>query len=326
MTDIENTILTGSENETEMETVAAVAAATVEEAPTPREMKKEKAPKRAEEAAPRRVGTLTMGVSFIAVGVFLLVSAMQGTAGFSSFNYGFVAKFAPLLVILLGVEVLYGHFRAGGARVKVDFASSFVCLGLALASVLCTIIPASMEEYGLSPDQQAIRMALRTQMETACTTALAGENVYSCSVYTNLYGVKYPDMPRLEDLVNGESAQVSLEIGSCATREEFAQKAYNLAQKLANTGVNVYCVNISSLETDHGYYHVRLDQITQLGVTLEGVLDRVNEVTYDVSNVQTEDGYPSYDNYEDGQVYSIDGEEYEYHHDENGHHFVYRHY
>lgn len=93
----------------------------------------------------RRVGTFTMGVALIAAGVVLCLSLF-----FPHFNYAYVCRFAPLLLVLLGVEVLVGASRAGSARIRYDVLSMFVCALLIVCALGATVFAAYCLQFGIS--------------------------------------------------------------------------------------------------------------------------------------------------------------------------------
>ncbi|MEG2053386.1 MAG: hypothetical protein RR052_00445 [Oscillospiraceae bacterium] len=76
---------------------------------------------------PRRVGTFTMGLSLIASGlVFLSILLFDLKVE----QILFIIKFSPLILISLGIEVLVYNIGFKYEKVKYDFVSMLVCLGL----------------------------------------------------------------------------------------------------------------------------------------------------------------------------------------------------
>lgn len=91
----------------------------------------------------RRVGTITMGLSLIAAGVLILCGLL-----IPNFNLVSAAKFAPLILVFLGVEILFRYFSSKGEKLKYDFLSGFVCFVLIVASVTVSVIPSLLQYYG----------------------------------------------------------------------------------------------------------------------------------------------------------------------------------
>ena len=91
----------------------------------------------------RRVGRLTLGVTLIATGVVLLLTMF--VPGFSLFT---VAKFAPVILILIGVEILVNVCVARGVRLRYDFLSMFVCFLLICGSLCVSAVPMRMRITG----------------------------------------------------------------------------------------------------------------------------------------------------------------------------------
>ena len=73
---------------------------------------------KAKQKTVRRVGTMTLGVSLILIGVAILLYMMN-----PSFDIRIISYLAPLILISLGVEVLIRYFFSKDRTYKYDFAS-----------------------------------------------------------------------------------------------------------------------------------------------------------------------------------------------------------
>ena len=91
----------------------------------------------------RRVGTITMGLSLIAAGILILCGLL-----IPNFPLASAAKFAPLILVFLGIEILLRYFSSKGEKLKYDFLSGFVCLLLIFASIIVSILPTFFTYYG----------------------------------------------------------------------------------------------------------------------------------------------------------------------------------
>jgi len=91
----------------------------------------------------RRIGTITMGLSLIVTGVVIFISLL-----IPEINMLFAAKFAPLILVFLGIEILWRTITAKGEKIRYDFLSGFVCMLLIVASVAVSIIPSVLRYYG----------------------------------------------------------------------------------------------------------------------------------------------------------------------------------
>lgn len=121
----------------------------------------------------RRVGTITMGVSLVAVGALLLAGQLGRV------NVLELLRWSPVVLILLGVEILMGYGLSRGGRVKYDFLSMLVCLMLICASTLCSLVPSVIRwEQGNS----AAVSRLSDQLEAEVAQAVGEQNIRSLSV------------------------------------------------------------------------------------------------------------------------------------------------
>lgn len=87
------------------------------------------------EPKPRRVGTVTMGLSLVAAGGVLLAGQ------FDLLNALEVLRWSPVILILLGIEMLVGSALNKGGKMRYDFLSMIVCFTLIGLSALGALIP-----------------------------------------------------------------------------------------------------------------------------------------------------------------------------------------
>lgn len=80
-------------------------------------------------ASPRRIGTMTLGISLILLGSVLIVYLFHP---FSLLN---VIKISPVLLILLGIEILWQYFRNGGKNLRYDFGGTLFCIFITVISL-----------------------------------------------------------------------------------------------------------------------------------------------------------------------------------------------
>ena len=87
----------------------------------------------------RRVGTLTMGVSLIAAGILFLLHLFIP----STLTYLYIFRSWPVILILLGIEVLFANLRSKEEKIIYDGWAIFImvlimCLAGTMAG--CQII------------------------------------------------------------------------------------------------------------------------------------------------------------------------------------------
>ena len=92
---------------------------------------------KAQELQPRRIGTFTLGIALIALGVCMLLALF-----IKGFPYLLVAKLSPLLLVVLGLEVLYCCFFYKDRPIKYDIISGVICFLIVSWSLgIATITP-----------------------------------------------------------------------------------------------------------------------------------------------------------------------------------------
>ena len=75
----------------------------------------------------RRVGTFTFGISLILFGVLFLIKTI-----FKSFNYAFIFHMWPIMLIMLGGEIIYYTLRFNDKHFKYDIGGMFMIVFLPL--------------------------------------------------------------------------------------------------------------------------------------------------------------------------------------------------
>lgn len=145
-----------------------------------------------EEKPVRRVGSITLGLCLIAVGVcFLLYYFAPG------FNWLLVAKVgAPLALVALGVEVIW--CASHPARWKYDFLAVFGCLVLMGGAFCLTLLPLFWQQ--VSPERRIQTESLKDEYEQALYGSLQDTKIQLFSVHTYMdtgYGVQPQSLAEL---------------------------------------------------------------------------------------------------------------------------------
>lgn len=112
----------------------------------------------------RRVGTFAFGLVLIAAGVLLIAKIL--VPGFDLYT---VAKFSPVVLIVLGVEVLIYAARPN-VKLKYDFLSMFGCAFILVVVGVSSLLPALWNYYG--PAHELQMNQLRRQLEDEALEAL----------------------------------------------------------------------------------------------------------------------------------------------------------
>lgn len=133
----------------------------------------------------RRVGSITLGLCLMAVGVcFLLYYFVPG------FNWLLVSKMgAPLALVALGVEVIWCAAHPG--RWKYDFLAVISSLVLMSGAFCLTLLPLFWQE--VSPERRIQTESLKDEYEQALYGSLQDTKIRLFSVHTYMdtgYGVQ----------------------------------------------------------------------------------------------------------------------------------------
>ncbi len=84
-----------------------------------------------------------MGVSLIVTGALLLISMF-----YKEFDLVWVMKFAPVILVFLGIETLIAYFTNDGEKIKYDFLAGFYCFLLICTAFILTAATWCIQNYG----------------------------------------------------------------------------------------------------------------------------------------------------------------------------------
>nr|WP_122012393.1 tetraspanin family protein [Maliibacterium massiliense] len=208
----------------------------------------------------RRVGTLTLGVSLIAVGVLALCALL-----IPHFDFTAVARYAPVLLILLGVEVLVSALLFRRDTIKYDVASGLICLLLVVVTCSVGAVSQAWSYFGTTPQRTRVEHRLRQELEQAYFDKLQGDaRVKAIQVRVHTAGrALQQDMPysALEQ-ADHVSVEVAL-MGPYTQKEAFAQDCAQLLSGMAQLNVPLDSVRFSYNEPGATDMEVRVSDTFQ---------------------------------------------------------------
>ena len=123
---------------------------------------------KAKQKTVRRVGTMTLGLSLIAIGAAVLLYMIK-----PDFDLRVVAYLAPVILIGLGLETLIRYFFSKDRTYRFDFASGVICILLVIGSCFIALIPELM--YYISPQRFVAEDQLLQAEKDKIYQALQGE-------------------------------------------------------------------------------------------------------------------------------------------------------
>lgn len=233
----------------------------------------------------RRVGTVTMACALIAVGVLLIVGTFN-----QSISFLLMAKLAPIILIVLGIEILFRYFVSKGEKLHYDFLSGFVCFVLIIGSLGMAAIPEVWNNWG--PHREILEETLRSEANQICVKALQDEkNVTSMDLSVYLRRSDLPEEMTLKDLRPADGAQIDLKLSNDFTsEEEFVQSVQPILQKLVGTGIPFDYIQLEAPPVEQRYgYILSLDDGLGYNLSNEQLLSNVS--TYYVGE---EDDFEDY--------------------------------
>ena len=223
------------------------------------------APKAAPEAPRvRRVGTFTMGVTMILVGL-LIVCSLFGLW----IPLEWVFRFSPLILVALGVEVLVGAFSKG-AKLKYDFLSIFVCGLLTLAALAFSAVPFVLQYFG--PSHELAERRVETEIYEKVLNSLPGEGLEMLNVSA---AIQRPvQNAETASLQAGDYLTVSVTL-SASDEADFLAKATKINAALADVKTSNISVYYTSAEKDGTKWELQVYDRLQLDDTADQMKTRL---------------------------------------------------
>ena len=195
---------------------------------TPKPVKTNPQPQKAKSI--RRIGTITMGLSLIATGIVILARMIN-----PEFDLIQVAKFSPVILICLGIEVLFAYFAGKGEKLKYDFLSGFVCLILITASLGLAAAEPVYNLYG--PNRYRAEVIIENEITEQCSQRLSDLPVANIGVTVSIdrFDREYRTA---EDLQPWDTIRLSIYFAdSYESKEAFATQCREALDRLADYDV-----------------------------------------------------------------------------------------
>ena len=196
--------------------------------PSPKDPPAADAPKQAPpRVKTRRVGTLTMALCLIAVGVVLLVRVFV-----PSFDFLFVLRLSPVALIMLGLEFLYANFKYKEEKLRYDFLSVVISLLLMGSAITAAIVP---EVIMWERERYEVSSRLSAELEQATQSALEAQGIVCSDVEWMVYSYNgyFDSATTVAELSDRHAVSLNLQLGEkAANKEQFAKECYRAAQEV----------------------------------------------------------------------------------------------
>lgn len=168
--------------------------------------------KRPNASVRRRTGTLTLGLALILVGGCIL-----GYCFVPGFDLLAAAKLSPLLLVLMGLEILIGSFLKGD-EYRVNFGSVLLCLILVGCSLCVAVIPMFWDYYG--PESEQREAQITSELSSTCYDQLKNSGVTDLDSHLN----RYTQAEHLNELTAADNLYVNVDLrGEYADAAAFAR-------------------------------------------------------------------------------------------------------
>ncbi len=83
----------------------------------------------------RRVGAVSSGITLVLLGILLLIRTC-----FANFDVEWLCRFAPLMLVALGIEIITSSAHSSKYVIKYDFAAVMMCIFVMACSLTITAV------------------------------------------------------------------------------------------------------------------------------------------------------------------------------------------
>lgn len=199
------------------------------------------------------IGVFSSAASLIVMGIAMLIAlnSPEGIAG--------CLKFAPIMLVFLGVEILYSVIRNKSVRVKFSAKSvilAFSLIGISFGLSLISALYSVTGNERINAESRICNIA-----EEELSKVIKSDSVKSVKVSASLFGDDILRYRTPSDLTDGDRLNVSVDFGEAQiTVREFARECreimdgiFSLPYKfgtlriVADDGINRYTLNLDCL-------------------------------------------------------------------------------
>jgi len=190
----------------------------------------------------RRVGTITLGLALIAVGIVALMFMF-----FPNLDYITIAKLTPIIFVFLGFEILASFFLSKGQRIKYDFLSGFICFMLIVGSMgVVTALPL-FNRFG-SPKNNIEKRLSNEIYDMLYQQLSPGKNIKSLNVDVDLDYLTYSPDITVSELKNaGSQVLIDIElIKEYQSDDEFSKDCKAIIDTIKSDNINFSHISIEA--------------------------------------------------------------------------------
>lgn len=238
----------------------------------------------------RRIGTLTLGIALIMIGIIIPTSLIFKDAALK------IIQFSPLILIVLGVEILYFAIRYKEEKFRYDGLSIFLVLIITFTTIGASTISPLIDK-GISYSQKQIeehKLARKAIEDILIETGVSAD--VSIHQAYDFYGSF--DYWLMDGKIAFEyQADLHIYKNKETTKEEIAKEIYQLIQKYNSIDTNIDRLNFY-VEHQGGVYRIELSARRMKNITLD---DISTEIRYRADETNTNE-----DTYYDENGESID--------------------
>ena len=217
----------------------------------------------------RRVGTFTLGLSLIMLGVMVPLSLI-----FHEEALRFL-QFSPIVLVFLGIEVLYYAIRYKDGKLRYDGLSIFLVILLTVISLgASAVVPPITSASRYYREQSRARIAAEENAQEALDAAGLSGQVTAYEYFNNNGWYWYPDEKETYDWHT--SLQIELDgIGGQELNTETVGDAFwKVASGLDRT--QLYRLRIRLDDADNGWYEMEVRGQALQGLTRESLTLQTN--------------------------------------------------
>lgn len=215
---------------------------------------------------PHRVGVITFGIALVCIGILFLVGAYVGYQ-----KLYVLLKFSPIILIVLGVEILIASYKYPGDRLKFDGMTSFFSIMLVACCLIFSIVGPAIERTFTYHEQEDY---LQTQYMSAADEVLY--NISDISNYDAYLILPYQDLPDQLDQIGPAYGNISIGLSDSLNQEDFVKTASNILSIIQNSDLIKYTSSVYFYNANGSYGDLSVRGLASADISSAALMQKMN--------------------------------------------------
>ena len=228
------------------------------------------------------IGILSGAASLIFMGAVLLISLLTSPVG----AYAAI-KWAPVMLIFAGIDILYAVFRKRSLRIKLDIRS--IVIIAVLIALSCTLSVVSVNASAGTGERIYAERRLQNMLASELHDTIAKDYIKSVDIETQLFGENAEMYNTPADLNDGDIINLTIHFADAGmTIREFAKDCRDIIDDIHKLSYNFGKIDFIA-DDRINHYALNIDWHYQSDFSADKLAALVNYFGDDISDTDIPD-------------------------------------